>query len=46
MLDDQGHLRQHMAAFVDGRQVRDRDTLSDRIAADAVVDIVQALSGG
>ena len=46
VLDDQGHLRQHMAAFVDGRQVRDRDTLSDRIAADAVIDIVQALSGG
>lgn len=46
VLDDQGRLRQHMAAFVDGRQVNDRDHLSDDVAPDAVIDVVQALSGG
>jgi sulfur-carrier protein len=46
VLDDQGRLRQHMAAFVDGRQLQDRDHLSDAVAPDAVIDVVQALSGG
>lgn len=45
-LDDQGRLRQHMAVFVDGRQVQDRDHLSDTVAATAIIDVVQALSGG
>jgi hypothetical protein len=46
VFDDQGQLRQHMAIFIDGRQVRDRRDLSDRVSADAMVDLVQALSGG
>ncbi len=46
LFDDQGKLRHHMAAFIDGRQVEDRDHLSDPIEAGAVVDLVQALSGG
>jgi hypothetical protein len=46
VLDDQGRLRQHMAIFIDGRQVRDRERLSDPLAPDAVVDLIQALSGG
>lgn len=46
VLDDQGKLRQHMAVFIDGRQIRDRDGLSDRVSDDSVVDLVQALSGG
>lgn len=46
VLDDQGRLRPHMAALVDGRQVRDRDHLSDAVAPDVLIDIVQALSGG
>lgn len=46
VLDDRGRLRQHMAAFIDGRQVRDRQALSDQVPVDAVVDLVQALSGG
>jgi sulfur-carrier protein len=45
-LDDQGRLRQHMAVFVDGRQVQDRDHLSDTVAPAAIIDVVQALSGG
>jgi len=46
VLDDQGRLRQHMAVFIDGRQLRDRAALSDPVADDAVVDLIQALSGG
>jgi sulfur-carrier protein len=46
VLDEQGRLRHHMAAFVDGRQLQDRDRLSDAVTADAVIDVVQALSGG
>jgi molybdopterin synthase sulfur carrier subunit len=46
VLDDQGRLRKHMAVFVDGRQVRDRTGLGDQVADDAVVDLIQALSGG
>jgi hypothetical protein len=46
VFDDQGRLRQHMAAFIDGRQVRDRDRLSDEVTPDAIIDVVQALSGG
>jgi hypothetical protein len=46
VLDDQGRLRQHMAVFIDGQQIRDRKELSDPVATNAVVDLVQALSGG
>ncbi|OFW40771.1 MAG: thiamine biosynthesis protein ThiS [Acidobacteria bacterium RIFCSPLOWO2_12_FULL_67_14b] len=46
VLDDTGKLRKHMAAFIDGRQIDDRDRLSDGVPAAAVVDIVQSLSGG
>lgn len=46
VLDDQGRLRQHMTAFINGSQMRDRDGLSDGVAPDAVVDLVQSLSGG
>lgn len=46
VLDDQGKLRTHMAIFVDGNQIRDRENLSDHVPEGAVVDLVQALSGG
>jgi sulfur-carrier protein len=46
VVDDQGALRQHMAIFIDGRQLRDPVRLSDAVAADAEIDIIQALSGG
>ena len=46
VLDDQGRLRHHMAVFVNGQQITDRDTLSDAVSADATIDIVQSLSGG
>jgi hypothetical protein len=46
VLDDQGRLRQHMAIFINGIQIRDRQGLGDRLPPDAVIDLVQALSGG
>lgn len=46
VLDDEGKLRKHMAAFIDGRQIDDRERLSDTVPEGAVVDIVQSLSGG
>ena len=45
-LDDQGHLRPHMAVFVDGRQLQDREALSDAVGSATMIDVVQALSGG
>lgn len=46
VLDDQGALRKHMVVFVDGETIRDRTTLSDPVAPDADVYVMQALSGG
>ncbi|CAG9252691.1 MoaD/ThiS family protein [Paraburkholderia unamae] len=46
ILDDQGALRKHLAVFVDGRRVRDRERLSDAIGEQSRVYVVQALSGG
>jgi hypothetical protein len=46
VLDDQGRLRQHMAIFIDGTQISDRDRLSDAVPAESTVDVVQSLSGG
>jgi sulfur-carrier protein len=46
VLDEQGRLRHHMAVFVDGCQLLDRDRLSDPLKPDTVVDVFQALSGG
>jgi len=46
VLDDQGELRRHMTIFVDGELVRDRARLSDPVAPDGEVYVMQALSGG
>ena len=46
VLDDQGALRKHMAIFIDGRQVRDRIALTDPVDDNAVIDLIQSLSGG
>jgi len=46
VLDDQGKLRKHMAAFIDGIQISDRDGLSDEVRPDSTIDMFQALSGG
>jgi molybdopterin synthase sulfur carrier subunit len=46
VLEDDGRLRKHMAVFIDGQQIEDRDQLSDLVSRDAVIDVVQSLSGG
>jgi sulfur-carrier protein len=46
VLDEHGAVRPHMAIFVDGRQVRDRTSLSDPVRADSDIHVMQALSGG
>ena len=46
ILDDQGAVRKHIAVFVDGETVSDRDALTDTIGAGSEVFVSQALSGG
>lgn len=46
ILDEQGRLRQHVAVFVAGEAVRDRNDLSDRLGEGQDVFVMQALSGG
>lgn len=46
LLEDQGALRQHVAAFVNGAIVRDKVTLAQPLADDAELSLFQALSGG
>ena len=46
VLDEQGKIRQHMVVFIDGELTRDRDRLSDTVGPNAVIDVIQALSGG
>jgi hypothetical protein len=44
--DERGRLRQHVNVFVGEQRVTDRATLSDPVAPDERVLILQALSGG
>jgi molybdopterin synthase sulfur carrier subunit len=46
VLDDQGEVRQHVKVLVDGRNIKDRRKLTDRIRQDSEVYVFQALSGG
>ncbi len=46
LLDDQGALRQHVAAFVNGHVVRDKTTLAQPVGDDDELSLFQALSGG
>jgi hypothetical protein len=46
VLDEQGRLREHMAIFVNGAQLRDRAGLTDPVGEEGVIDVIQALSGG
>jgi hypothetical protein len=46
VLDDQGHLRTHVAVFIDGRRQVDRMALADELQPDSTVHVLQALSGG
>jgi molybdopterin converting factor small subunit len=46
VLDEQGHLRPNVVVFIDGRRSRDREGLTDPLAAGSRVYVLQALSGG
>ena len=46
ILDEQGHLRQHVVVFIAGRRVVDRVTLGDALAPDDKIYVLQALTGG
>lgn len=46
LLDDQGALRHHVAAFLDGVVVRDKCLLADPVSSTAEIYLMQALSGG
>jgi molybdopterin synthase sulfur carrier subunit len=46
VLDDQGHLRVNVVAFIDGRRSRDRTLLDDPLGPQSQVHVMQALSGG
>ena len=46
IIDETGRLRRHVNVFVGEEPVRDRERLSDPLAADQRVFILQALSGG
>lgn len=46
LCDERGRLRMHVNVFVNSELIRDRGRLSDPVAPDAQVHILQALSGG
>ncbi|VVD83508.1 thiamine biosynthesis protein ThiS [Pandoraea pneumonica] len=46
LFNDQGRLRAHVAVFVDGHLIKDRQHLSDALGAQSRVYVAQALSGG
>lgn len=46
ILDDQGALRKHLAVFIDGQPVRDRERLTDPLGKASRVYVIQALTGG
>jgi len=46
VLDDQGHLRDNVVVFIDGRRCTERIVLDDPLAPDSIVHVLQALSGG
>jgi hypothetical protein len=46
VVDEHGALRHHMVVFVDGRQITDRDGLSDTVHPTSEIYVAQALSGG
>lgn len=46
VLDDQGALRRHVAVYLNGRPIEDRIRLSDPVAGQDEIFVLQALSGG
>ncbi len=46
VLDEQSHIRKHVAIFINGTLIRDRANLGIALGADDRIDVIQALSGG
>jgi molybdopterin synthase sulfur carrier subunit len=46
VLDDQGRLRKHVCIFANGARLQHTAALAHRIAPDAELYVMQALSGG
>lgn len=46
VVDEHGRLRTHMVIFVDGKPVLDRVHLTDTVAEQSELYVMQALSGG
>jgi sulfur-carrier protein len=46
VVDEHGALRKHMIVFIDGRQIVDRERLSDPVEPRSEIYVMQALSGG
>jgi molybdopterin synthase sulfur carrier subunit len=46
VLDEQGHVRKHVAIYVDGQRIADRERLTDAVGARSEIYVLQALSGG
>ena len=46
VVDERGALRKHMVIFIDGRQIDDRQQLSDPVLPGSELYVMQALSGG
>jgi molybdopterin synthase sulfur carrier subunit len=46
VLDDQGALRRHVAVYINGSPVRDREKLADPVGPQDEIYVFQALSGG
>ncbi len=46
IIDEKGSLRKHVNIFVQGKMIADRENLSDPVAENDELFIIQALSGG
>jgi molybdopterin converting factor small subunit len=46
ILDDQGRVRRHVAIYINGERIADRERLGDAVCATDEVFVFQALSGG
>lgn len=46
VLDDQGAIRKHIVVLVEGANIKDRQSLMDKVSNQSEVHIFNALSGG
>lgn len=46
VLDEQGHMRPNVVAYIDQRRCSDRVVMNDPLGPDSTVYVLQALSGG